>query len=539
MAHGCRCFGGFSGSMTPSMAQIYDYFTSVALFIIFLSVIQLIQLRFLFGGAVVGCGTDQFRTLQRTGELGRVAPHDDSEIKVSCISKLTPGKHVIKGSRSSAVNHVEQVVSSSSARMVNLFGGDENRSVRRFAECFGFNDPSGGAVKAQFGGTSVVGCGCDKDSSCGFVIDLNLSSCFGSNDGRVSNDIDLNSSDDLRSHIRESPVVDCCSGKKRSDSSVFCSVSKQIDLNSMSDASCVDGEVQFEKSGMDRLNYRITFEIGSSSRSETRRHACEDDCVFVVDELDEVEDELLEENEVCEDDDDEFVDECEPFLEMIGLNYHGVVYSDLGDCDCSCCHCGAKFCSSMSGAAVDCASSIVEGLKEMIDEYNPIAKVFRMTRIGRELRVLQTKIHRAWDAAPNGKVISINMILCDKKGDKIHAIITDQDAIKKHRKYVEEGRVIQLSRFYVAHVIGTFRPTKHEYRINVNFGTNIEECRENIACNEFEFISFEEINMDDKVEDTLKDVVGVVKEYGSLEPYQFKGQVGHKLMLIMANEDST
>ncbi|KAK7273542.1 hypothetical protein RIF29_14598 [Crotalaria pallida] len=154
------------------------------------------------------------------------------------------------------------------------------------------------------------------------------------------------------------------------------------------------------------------------------------------------------------------------------------------------------------------------------------------------LMSLQAKIHRCWDVNPRGKVMSINMVLIDKKGDKIQGLIIDQDAMKKHRKYIEEGSVIQLSRFYVGPVTGQCRPTKHPYRININFGTRIEPCGENIASEDFDFVSFEEIGLDEKPEDYLIDIIGVVKEHGSLEPYQYQGEVAHKLMLILANESA-
>ncbi|KAK7267744.1 hypothetical protein RIF29_20423 [Crotalaria pallida] len=122
------------------------------------------------------------------------------------------------------------------------------------------------------------------------------------------------------------------------------------------------------------------------------------------------------------------------------------------------------------------------------------------------------------------------------QGDKIQVIISHEDAIKKHGKYLLEGEVIQISRFVVAPSTEQFRPTKNPYRLNINFGSKIEVCGENISSVEFDFVSFEEINMDDKPDETLKDIIGVVKEHGILEPYQYKGEVAYKIKLIITDE---
>ncbi|KAK7246016.1 hypothetical protein RIF29_40873 [Crotalaria pallida] len=155
---------------------------------------------------------------------------------------------------------------------------------------------------------------------------------------------------------------------------------------------------------------------------------------------------------------------------------------------------------------------------------------------GREVRTLQVKVHRCWDVNPKGKLMCINMVLIDKKGDKIQGTINDPDAMKKHGKNLQEGKVIQISKFGVGPSTLPFRPAKNPNRINIYFGTKIENCVEDIQCADFEFVSFEEISLDTNLEETLKDVIGVVKEYGSLEPYQYQGEVGLKIMLILSNE---
>ncbi|KAK7268406.1 hypothetical protein RIF29_21104 [Crotalaria pallida] len=122
----------------------------------------------------------------------------------------------------------------------------------------------------------------------------------------------------------------------------------------------------------------------------------------------------------------------------------------------------------------------------------------------REARNLHVKIHRYWDVNPRGRLMSVNIVFVDKKGDKIHGVITDPDAIRKHRKYLKEGEVVHISKFIVGPSIGQFRPTKNAYRININFGTRFESVGENFPSAQFDFVNFEEIGEDEKLEDNLK-----------------------------------
>ncbi|KAK7246545.1 hypothetical protein RIF29_41414 [Crotalaria pallida] len=179
-------------------------------------------------------------------------------------------------------NNLDELVSSSNQRMHALFGDDQNINVRRFAQGFGFGDSSGDALKSM---------------------------------------------------DREFADVECDIGK---NSNVF-------DLNSIPESSCINNGNQFERSEMDEVNVRSTFEVRSSSRCQTECDLANDEGhAFEFNELDEDDEHVLSDNEFCEDDDDLF-DEGEPCLEMTSVDYHGVGYSDLGDCDFSCRYCGAKF----------------------------------------------------------------------------------------------------------------------------------------------------------------------------------------------------
>ncbi|KAK7290127.1 hypothetical protein RIF29_04328 [Crotalaria pallida] len=154
-------------------------------------------------------------------------------------------------------------------------------------------------------------------------------------------------------------------------------------------------------------------------------------------------------------------------------------------------------------------------------------------KLGKELRYFQARIFRAWNVTLKDKVTNINMVLIDAQGQKIQAIINDQDAMKKHKKFIEENNIIQLSRFNVGPVLGQHRPTTHQFRIIINFGTRIELCHSNLPNGNFDFVPFEQIKTQDNPETYLR---GVVKDHGLLEPYQFEGNVVFRLVITLIDE---
>ncbi|KAK7269753.1 hypothetical protein RIF29_22488 [Crotalaria pallida] len=114
--------------------------------------------------------------------------------------------------------------------------------------------------------------------------------------------------DRKKSYYTQSSVVKCDSGKNSKRGLVIASVSHDFDLNSNPvDYSSNDGNFDagfhFEICEMDDANVQITFEVGSSSRCQTQREACEGDDGFVMDDFEEVEEEILHDNHFCEDDD--------------------------------------------------------------------------------------------------------------------------------------------------------------------------------------------------------------------------------------------
>ncbi|KAK7244230.1 hypothetical protein RIF29_39049 [Crotalaria pallida] len=465
-------------------------------------------------------------------------PGYDCEFKLPSLSKLTPGKHILRGSSSKPCDDLEEFVRSSNARMRALFDNDVDLSVRRFAHGFDFGHVSDCEVFSSVENTQscVVECGGvknpDHDSA-------------PASSSRKKFELHRSADCEVFSSVEntQSCVVECGGVKNPDhDSAPASSSRKKFELHRSAgfcvNHVCSGAGNKLERRAVDDDYASSTFEVGSSSRPDSKREACINgvDSYVLVD-LEEVDEELFDDVQFYEDDDDFMVGD-ESVLDMTSSDLRGVEYSDLGDWDSDRPNGKDDFDDKGGNGAVKAVGGAgMQGSNEPVNvAWNIMIFVF-----------VPSVMFSLLSEKPWILTIMALCLVSDLKigretrslqGDKIQGLIIDQDAMKKHRKYIEEGSVIQLSRFYVGPVTGQCRPTKHPYRININFGTRIEPCGENIASEDFDFVSFEEIGLDEKPEDYLIDIIGVVKEHGSLEPYQYQGEVAHKLMLILANESA-
>ncbi|KAF7810475.1 ATP-dependent DNA helicase PIF1-like [Senna tora] len=86
--------------------------------------------------------------------------------------------------------------------------------------------------------------------------------------------------------------------------------------------------------------------------------------------------------------------------------------------------------------------------------------------------------------ASSEKVDPISAIHPDKEtwkirarvGRKIQVSITLKELVNKYLNQLVEGQSYKFQNFNVAHYIGEFRPTKHNYRINFNGATGVQPC---------------------------------------------------------------
>ena len=76
---------------------------------------------------------------------------------------------------------------------------------------------------------------------------------------------------------------------------------------------------------------------------------------------------------------------------------------------------------------------------------------------------------------------------------KIQATVTGRQLIAKHKPILQEGRCYVIQNFHIGLNEGKYLPTRHKFRINFNWSTNVRPCDANIPHFGFDFISFDEI----------------------------------------------
>ncbi|RID63262.1 hypothetical protein BRARA_E02279 [Brassica rapa] len=90
---------------------------------------------------------------------------------------------------------------------------------------------------------------------------------------------------------------------------------------------------------------------------------------------------------------------------------------------------------------------------------------------------IKVKIIRMWKqyTAQGGE--TIEMVLVDSKGDKIHASVK-KDLVEQFDPVLVEGFTKILINFAVTHACGSYRTTKHPYKIAFVNTTKVRPCEE-------------------------------------------------------------
>ncbi|CAJ2673547.1 unnamed protein product [Trifolium pratense] len=86
------------------------------------------------------------------------------------------------------------------------------------------------------------------------------------------------------------------------------------------------------------------------------------------------------------------------------------------------------------------------------------------------------RVVRLWyvkDMAKDKLPFSMEMVLMDAKGDRIHATVR-RTLIYKFEKDLKEDSVFAISNFGVAANIGSYRTTRHMYKLNFQFATRLK-----------------------------------------------------------------
>lgn len=97
------------------------------------------------------------------------------------------------------------------------------------------------------------------------------------------------------------------------------------------------------------------------------------------------------------------------------------------------------------------------------------------------------------DFAKQKLPFSMELLLVDQKGDKIHASIR-RTLIYKWEKILSVGDVFSFHNFGVAAYGGSYRTYRHTYKLNTQFHTKVEKMdNSSIPPNMYDFVNIGEI----------------------------------------------
>ncbi|XP_061339336.1 replication protein A 70 kDa DNA-binding subunit C-like [Gastrolobium bilobum] len=125
------------------------------------------------------------------------------------------------------------------------------------------------------------------------------------------------------------------------------------------------------------------------------------------------------------------------------------------------------------------------------------------------------------------------MILLDEKGGRVHATIKGSLNI---RNKIHEGEVYFIKNFGVGLNSGSFRPTKHDYRLSFNLRTDVKSTIDSvIPTNGFDFVDFDVIEKESSDSLYLVDVIGLVSGIGEVREHIISGRKTKMVVVELDN----
>ncbi|CAN6888563.1 unnamed protein product [Brassica oleracea] len=150
---------------------------------------------------------------------------------------------------------------------------------------------------------------------------------------------------------------------------------------------------------------------------------------------------------------------------------------------------------------------------------------------------IKVKIIRMWKqyTAQGGE--TIEMVLVDSKGDKIHASVK-KDLVEQFDPVLMEDFTKILINFAVTHACGSYRTTKHAYKIAFVSTTKVRPCEElPMNLTGFTPAKFFDVLDGSLNTDYLVDVIGQIVEYSHVEIVSVNGKDTEKITVELRNEN--
>ncbi|CAN7082623.1 unnamed protein product [Brassica oleracea var. botrytis] len=150
---------------------------------------------------------------------------------------------------------------------------------------------------------------------------------------------------------------------------------------------------------------------------------------------------------------------------------------------------------------------------------------------------IRVKVIRLWKQYTCALGETMEMVLADSKGDMIHATVK-KELVSQFVTLISQGESKLMVNFIVTMAAGSYRPTKHPYRIVFLPTTRLRMC-DALSSNltGLDPVKFESIKDGSQNTDYLVDVIGQIVEVSHVEVVSVNGKDTQKLSLELRNQD--
>ncbi|XP_013665097.1 replication protein A 70 kDa DNA-binding subunit D-like isoform X2 [Brassica rapa] len=150
---------------------------------------------------------------------------------------------------------------------------------------------------------------------------------------------------------------------------------------------------------------------------------------------------------------------------------------------------------------------------------------------------IKVKVIRLWKQTTGGGGETIDMVLCDVKGNKIHASVK-KELVAKYDPFLKEGHSNMFINFSLVHSVGSYRTTTHPYRISFLSKTRVlpSEQLPGELCG-FQPVKYNEVLDGSLNPDYLIDIIGHIVKVSHIEHVNVNGQETEKLCVELRNSD--
>ncbi|CAG7895016.1 unnamed protein product [Brassica rapa] len=159
--------------------------------------------------------------------------------------------------------------------------------------------------------------------------------------------------------------------------------------------------------------------------------------------------------------------------------------------------------------------------------FNPVADL----KPFKSMWKIRVKIIRLWKQFTAAGGLTIEMVLIDANGDKIHATVK-KELVNQFDPFLAEGKTKMMVNFSLNHSCGSYRTTNHPYKISFLATTRVKICEDlPRAINGFQPVNYREILDGTLNSDHLVDVIGQVVEVSHVDVLSVNGKDTQKITL--------